>query len=279
MSGLVRRIRHLLGRSPRQKSSRPLVHTLFENRPLLNALAYRWSDRAIDRRKAAECDLDDVLATVLDRDPGWPPYRLRALQLRPEFETFVRFLADQRPRTVLEIGLFLGGTLYVWARGVGSTERLVSVDQPVWTDRTHSRRSELYPTFSETAEIDVVYGNSHSKRTASEIADRFEESVDFLFVDGDHTYEGVKEDFETYRQLVGDGGIVAFHDIKRHAVDRDEKRARLRQVDDLEDRHVSVGASEWGVSEFWDDVKTEYDTREFVTHPKQMGAGIGVILL
>jgi len=36
---------------------------------------------------------------------------------------------------------------------------------------------------------------------------------DFLFIDGDHTYEGVEGDFEMYSPLVRRGGIIAFHDI------------------------------------------------------------------
>jgi predicted O-methyltransferase YrrM len=37
--------------------------------------------------------------------------------------------------------------------------------------------------------------------------------VDFLFIDGDHTYEGVTRDFEMYSPLVKRGGIIAIHDI------------------------------------------------------------------
>ena len=39
------------------------------------------------------------------------------------------------------------------------------------------------------------------------------QKLDFLFIDADHSYEGVKKDFEMYRELVGKGGIIAFHDI------------------------------------------------------------------
>lgn len=279
MRGSSRRLRDSLRAALGRGTDRPLRHTLFENQRLLNTLAYHQSRRAIERRKAAEQGLDDVLTTVLDVRPGWPPYRLTALQLRPEFDEFVRFLADRRPQTVLEIGLFLGGTLYVWARALDASDRLVSVDQPVWNDLTHARRSRLYSTFSASSQIDVVYGNSHADGAYTAIAERFDDPVDFLFVDGDHTYEGVKQDFETYRRLVGDDGLVAFHDIKRHAADRDEKRTRLRQVDDLEEPYVAVGDPAWGVSEFWKEVRSDYQTREFLTHPEQMGAGIGVIEL
>jgi hypothetical protein len=41
-----------------------------------------------------------------------------------------------------------------------------------------------------------------------------EELLDFLFIDGDHTYEGVKDDYEMYKHLVRPGGWIGFHDIK-----------------------------------------------------------------
>lgn len=277
MAGVIRRLQYWCRAALDAGNGRPPVYSLFEEQRLLNTLAYHWSRRAVDRRKAVEKTVDDVLMTVLEEHPGWPPYRVRALQLGPEFEAFVQFLAERQPQTVLELGLFLGGTLYVWTRGIDSTERLVSVDQPVWNESTHSRRAEFYPTFSDTASIDILYGDSHAECTYQEVAESFDESVDFLFVDGDHTYDGVKEDFTMYRRLVDDDGIIAFHDIKRHAETQAEKQARLREVDSLAEHHVTIGEPEWGVSEFWNEVRMEYETREFLTHPEQMGAGIGVI--
>ena len=59
--------------------------------------------------------------------------------------------------------------------------------------------------------------NSHNLDTLNKVkrilADR---PIDLLFIDGDHTYVGVKMDFEMYRPLVRKGGIIAFHDIVPH---------------------------------------------------------------
>lgn len=38
--------------------------------------------------------------------------------------------------------------------------------------------------------------------------------VDFVFIDGDHSYHGLKEDWEAWRQLVALGGLVALHDSR-----------------------------------------------------------------
>jgi hypothetical protein len=38
--------------------------------------------------------------------------------------------------------------------------------------------------------------------------------VDMLHIDGDHSYEGVKSDYEKWKHLVKSGGMIVFHDIK-----------------------------------------------------------------
>lgn len=35
---------------------------------------------------------------------------------------------------------------------------------------------------------------------------------DFVYIDGDHTYEGIKQDIRSYLPLIKDGGIIAGHD-------------------------------------------------------------------
>ncbi|MCS7366302.1 MAG: class I SAM-dependent methyltransferase [archaeon YNP-WB-062] len=65
--------------------------------------------------------------------------------------------------------------------------------------------------------------------------------MDFLFIDGDHTYEGVKKDFEMYSPLVRGGGIIAFHDIVQHPPE--------------------TGCE---VSGFWNEIKLRYKYREIV---------------
>ena len=36
---------------------------------------------------------------------------------------------------------------------------------------------------------------------------------DLIFIDGDHSYNGVKKDFELYKDLLSPRGFVVFHDI------------------------------------------------------------------
>ena len=40
------------------------------------------------------------------------------------------------------------------------------------------------------------------------------DNLDFLFIDGDHSFEGVARDFESYKSKIGKDGIIAFHDAR-----------------------------------------------------------------
>jgi predicted O-methyltransferase YrrM len=48
-------------------------------------------------------------------------------------------------------------------------------------------------------------------------------SVDFVFIDGDHSYEGLRGDWEGWSGLVAPGGVVALHD---------SISSRTRQIED-----------------------------------------------
>jgi predicted O-methyltransferase YrrM len=88
--------------------------------------------------------------------------------------------------------------------------------------------------------------------------------VDFLFIDGDHSYEGVKKDFEMYSPLVKKGGIIVFHDI----------------VPDYYTRYgIKTGSWAGEVYKFWNEIKEKYENLEIVKDREQNGFGIGVLFV
>ncbi|MCP9494512.1 MAG: class I SAM-dependent methyltransferase [Pyrinomonadaceae bacterium MAG19_C2-C3] len=48
-------------------------------------------------------------------------------------------------------------------------------------------------------------------QAAAEFA-RCEDKADFIFIDGDHSYEGIKADWEAWKYLIARDGIIALHD-------------------------------------------------------------------
>ena len=102
-------------------------------------------------------------------------------------------------------------------------------------------------------------GDSHESRTWDRIRHLLgDRPLDVLFVDGDHTYEGVKKDFADYSALVRPGGVVAFHDI----------------VPGGPGKHGDPG----GVPVFWQELKTMHsEAIELVEDWDWGSCGIGVI--
>jgi cephalosporin hydroxylase len=164
---------------------------------------------------------------------------IKPAQIRYEIAKLLEIVVNFRPRVVLEIGTAAGGTLFLFTRAADPNAKIISIDLPggPFGGGYPRWKMPLYKSFLQRSqEIYLIRRDSHDPRTLEEvkrILDR--ERVDFLFIDGDHTYEGVKRDFEMYSPLVREGGIVAFHDI-------------------VPGPPENVG----GVPEFWNQIKTRY---------------------
>jgi len=63
-------------------------------------------------------------------------------------------------------------------------------------------RKNFYPRFIKSTSLDAYY----------DFFVRQDIKIDVLFIDGDHSYEGVKQDFELYSQILSDNGIIFIHD-------------------------------------------------------------------
>lgn len=74
----------------------------------------------------------------------------------------------------------------------------------------------------------------------------------FLSIDGDHTYEGVKQDFKMYSGLVE--RVIALNDIVHHPC-----------VPDCQ------------VDRFWEEIKRKYKNKEIISSKNQNWAGIGIV--
>jgi predicted O-methyltransferase YrrM len=194
-------------------------------------------------------------ASAFARQFRWKGGRLRAVQAQDEIVWLLEMVRELAPRRVLEIGTANGGTLFLWTRVAAPDAHLISVDMcPLGLLGRHSAFAVLCHGFARAEQrIELVFGkDSHDAQTRDEVKQLFHrEPVDFLFIDGDHSYEGVSRDFELYSALVRPGGLVAFHDVAPR---------------------VSAGT---GVPQFWNEFRETHDTRERVA-PVEPSYGIGV---
>lgn len=145
---------------------------------------------------------------------------IRPLQVRNEISELLRILDGIKPKVVVEIGTAGGGTLFLFCRIAAEDATIISIDfpdrrfggsYPVW-------KIPLYKEFRlRKQRLYLVRADSHSPETLLRVKNLLKgEKVDFVFIDGDHSYEGVKLDFEMYGPLVDNSGMVAFHDIVIH---------------------------------------------------------------
>jgi predicted O-methyltransferase YrrM len=59
--------------------------------------------------------------------------------------------------------------------------------------------------------------NTHSEEFKDVLKSDTEGVIDFAFIDGDHSYDGVKTDFQTVYPMLSEEGSIAFHDTYSHA--------------------------------------------------------------
>jgi len=186
---------------------------------------------------------------------------LQLSQVRSEIISLTQLMEKRRPKTVVEIGTAHGGTLFLWCRLAHPQATVVSIDLPggIHGGGYPYWKSWIYRRFPlATQKLHLMRGDSHKPEMLARLKNVLpgDGKVDFLFIDGDHTYEGVRADFEMYSVLVRPGGMVVFHDICKHKY--------AEQINCHVDR-------------FWQEVKNERRALEFVHNWNQGAAGIGVI--
>lgn len=102
----------------------------------------------------------------------------------------------------LEIGRFNGGSTLLLAVAVGGRGKLVSIDiNP--QDDTVLRRI-LHRAHVEDR-VELIIGDANQIQRS--------ERYDFVFIDGDHSYEGAKRDHNRWGKRVKDGGFIIHHDM------------------------------------------------------------------
>ncbi len=202
-----------------------------------------------------DCSLNELLDFVFNDLASL----IKPSQIRSEISELLNIVGEIKPRVILEIGTAKGGTMFLFSRTASKDATIISADLPrgMFGGGYSNWRKSLYKSFALSSQkIYLFRMDSHKKESLEQVrAILGEERLDFLFVDGDHSYEGVKKDFEMYSPLVRQGGIVAFHDIVPGPTE-------------------NVGE----VPQFWREIKEFYGGKEVVEDWEQGGYGIGIII-
>lgn len=170
-----------------------------------------------------------------------PPSPAHPWQNIAELRSLWGHVAARPHGLVVEIGSLLGGTLWFWSH-LPAVTTLVSVDLPTpWPqmrDEVLVARTSWAGWFDRCEFVDVQ-ADSQDPSTVAAVTDG-RPSIDFLFIDGDHQYDGIRRDFDLWSPHVRSGGVVAFHDTWPNRMRAEPGVARL--VDEL--RYV-MPSTEW----------------------------------
>jgi hypothetical protein len=159
-------------------------------------------------------------------------------------------IANLQPALTVELGTHYGVSLFAMAQSLkdhGMTCRLVGID--TWEGDEHAGfyNNEVFESFEDIRSNVYASVNSEALRMRFEEAvDLFEDgSIDLLHIDGLHTYQSTKQDFETWLPKISDRGIILFHDVSE--------------------------ATGYGTSLFWSEIR---GTAPNVTFPHSFGLGV-----
>ncbi len=182
-------------------------------------------------------------------------------QYQAEFDQLLLLYAALQPKRVLEIGTYAGGSLYHWLKLATPGTTVVNVDPY----ESGTRGGEFFDSYDNRhlyeswtppwVKCVTIKGYSTEPYVIKQVADYGQ--YDWIFVDGDHTLDGVRKDWANYSPMMKAGCFV-FHDIVR-----DE----------------TCGLS---VPTLWKELrKVGHITQEFVTDLPDgwVKAGIGVVYL
>ena len=181
---------------------------------------------------------------------------IRPLQVPSELRRLGGVISALKPKHAMEIGTRNGGTLFILCRLADPEATVISMDLP-GGNYGGGYSQLLVPLFKKfpqaRQELKLLRQDSHLAESFTAVKGICT-TLDYLFIDGDHTYAGVKQDFETYGRLTRSGGIVAFHDI-------------------LPDRKDPTNE----VHRFWNEIKFKYRYTEIIEDSQQDWGGIGVL--
>ena len=99
---------------------------------------------------------------------------------------------------------------------------------PDWTDDDSFYRNKFQSEWLHSTTEEAYY----------EYFIKRDMKIDMLWIDADHTYEGIKKDFDLYSQIMTEKGIIIIHDTDKNYVDN------FVETEEHEDYDLS-GPSEW----------------------------------
>ena len=155
--------------------------------------------------------LSTKVMAMLNKYPNW--FEMTAKQ---NFESQLLPLAGKFNLRFLQIGAFTGDATVWLVDNILTQSNSVLEDVDIWTGSDEQEHKDM-----DWVDVERVYDSRIAfrpnvikyKMTSTEYLKSLEEpTFDFIYIDGDHTAEGVLKDAVLAWRLLKPGGIIAFDD-------------------------------------------------------------------
>lgn len=163
-------------------------------------------------------------------------------------------IRNTKPETIVELGTHNGYSFFVMCQAVkdsGLKTKLYAIDSWEGDDHANHYGNEVYKFVKKlkAQHYKTINANLIKKYFDEAVADFRDNSIDILHIDGLHTYQAVKNDFETWLPKMKKDGILLFHD-------------------------TSATRQGFGVYKLWEEIQKSYNTTCF-----KHSYGLGVVPL
>jgi predicted O-methyltransferase YrrM len=171
--------------------------------------------------------------------------RHHALQKPLELIEYLRFIRARRVERVLEIGALWGGMVFAHAAIASPSAHLIAIDK-FPRESADAMTARVRAVVRPSQRVTCLWQDSHDPATIVAVREALDGPLDLLFLDGDHSADGIARDFALYEPLVRPGGLIAIHDIDARTNDDvpafwRATRDRYEHVEIIDRRHAPQG--------------------------------------
>ncbi len=178
---------------------------------------------------------------------------LQVQQIPEEYSQLLTFFKTSNIKKYLELGVANGGSFFVNSIFLQSTaSKIHCVDSLEYKNAPHVKQT-YEKISSKVNKLKALFPEKEFNffnQTTDEFFSKNNNKYDCIFIDADHSYQGVKKDYLNSLKCIERGGYLIFHDINN---------------------------VETGVETCWNEISSNHHVIGVFSHPVVMNCGIGII--
>ena len=178
---------------------------------------------------------------------------LEVQQIPEEYLQLLMFFKNTPIKTYLELGVANGGSFFTNSIFLQKTaETIHCVDSIAYANAPHVMQTEA-KIISKVNKLKEFFPNKQFEffnSTTDNFYKTNTQMYDCIFIDADHSYEGVRSDYDNSLKFLNNNGYLIFHDIS----------------------NVNTG-----VAACWDEVSKKHHVVSEFRHPTNRNCGIGIL--